>query len=470
MTVLAAILALVLASHTPEKTPAQVDPTPPGTKLLIVVPAGMSDALAGFVEFKKARTPVEVINLNDALARNHGCDDAEKLKHELFTAWKDRGVRYVLLVGDADVLPVRYMALDRVTPQAFDYAFYPSDLYYADVAKNDGSFEDWNGRKDGFHAGYFGEVRGEKNKTDPINYDGVDYLPELAVGRWPVSTAAQAKVVADKTMAYQRGLESGTKPGAATAEMVAVGGWVDARATLDGAAKSLGEAWTTERLYYSDGPADDAAKPDESHVVKAMNTGVGLVMHAGHGADDRWEGSLSVKSIAKLHNADRLPVVLSAGCSTARFATLPPYEPYVDNAGVSHKGTNAGEVFKEPPPPPSCYATGAANMTGLGERLLRDGPDRAVAYFGCNTGSQPCGLTLLSGFAKAASTQRTIGDCWAEAVTYYFEREHLATIKPTADWYPASIYFQGMKYMLLGDPSAPMPAAPQQPQPAGPAR
>ena len=54
------------------------------------------------------------------------------------------------------------------TPAAFDYAFYPSDLYYADVAKADGSFDDWNARKDGFHAHYFGEVRGEKNKAKSI--------------------------------------------------------------------------------------------------------------------------------------------------------------------------------------------------------------------------------------------------------------------------------------------------------------
>ena len=96
-------------------------------------------------------------------------------------------------------LPVRYMVLDRVTPAAYDYAFYPSDLYYADVARRDGSFDDWNARKDGFHGSYFGEVRGEKNKKDPINFDQIDYRPELAVGRWPVDSVAEVKLVAEKT-------------------------------------------------------------------------------------------------------------------------------------------------------------------------------------------------------------------------------------------------------------------------------
>jgi hypothetical protein len=50
-----------------------------------------------------------------------------------------------------------------------------------------------------------------------------------------------------------------------------------------------------------------------------------------------------------------------------------------------------------------------------------------------------------------------LGDCWAEAVTYYYEKERLASLKPTPDWYPASIFFQGMKFMLFGDPALRLP-------------
>ena len=61
------------------------------------------------------------------------------------------------------------------------------------MAKEDGSFDDWNAKKDGFHARYFGEVRGEKNKNDAINYDAIHYRPELAVGRWPVNTPEEVR-------------------------------------------------------------------------------------------------------------------------------------------------------------------------------------------------------------------------------------------------------------------------------------
>ncbi len=429
--------------------------------MLIVTPKRFEAAVGEYGTFKRERRPVEVAVMENVIAKTEGVDDPERLKRFVFEAWKSRGVKFVLLVGDADVVPVRYMCLDRVTPAAFDYAFYPSDLYYADVAKRDGSFEDWNGNKEGFHAGYFGEVRGEKNKTDPMNFDGVDYRPEVAVGRWPVSSAGQLKVVVEKSEAYEKaGVEAPVakgESGKCGVLAIMTGGWVDMRSRLDSIVSTLPEPWKPQKLYYSDGNAQFATDPpDEGHVVAALNSGPRLVLHVGHGADDRWEGCFSVQSLKKVQNAGHLPVVLSAGCSTARFATLPPYEAYVDVNGRPHVGTDAGEVFDAPPPPPSCYATGPYNKTGLGEQLVVGGPNGAIAYIGCNTGSQPCGVTLLEGFAAAVGKvggKGTIGECWMEAVSYYFEKEGLATTKPSEDWYPASIFFQGMKFMCFGDPS-----------------
>jgi hypothetical protein len=394
-------------------------------------------------------------------------DDPERLKRFLFQAWRSRNsVGYVLLVGDADVLPVRYMVLDRITPAAFDYAFYPSDLYYADLAKRDGSFEDWNARKDGFHAGYFGEVRGEKNKADPINFDRVDYRPEIAVGRWPVSTVAEVRLVASKTMRYENGLPD--RADARRIALVSVGGWVDSRPLMDRLAAALPAGWRTEKRYYADASRNDKTPPpDEKEVRALLNAGVALLCHTGHGSDTGWDQCLSLAQMAQIRNADRLPILLSAGCSTARFATLPPYEAYVDVSGKEHAGTNSGEVFTAPPEPPAPYQKGRFNPPGLGEQLLRGGPGGAVAYIGCNTGSQPCGLTLLEGFIGAlgaAKGEPRLGDCWSQAVSYYYATERLSQIVPSEDWYPASIFFQGMKFMLFGDPSLKITAPQMRPQ------
>ena len=85
------------------------------------------------------------------------------------------------------------------------------------------------------------------------------------------------------------------------------------------------------------------------------------------------------------------------------------------------------------------------------------GQSGAVAYIGCNTGSQPCALTLLDGFmiALRKAAHPRVGDCWASAISYYYDKEGLARLTPNDDWYPPAIFFQGMKFMLFGDPTLP---------------
>ena len=432
------------------------------SRLLIIAPDAFHEPLHEYCRFKQERRPVALVSLEAVLRDTPGCDDPERVKRYLFEQWKNHSGGYVLLVGDADVFPVRYMVLDRVTPAAFDYAFYPSDLYYADLACADGTFDDWNAQKDGFHAGYFGEVRGEKNKADPVNFDQVDYRPDIAVGRWPVSTVAELETIISKSVRYEREVNSGDRPGLKAAALFAVGGWVDSRGLMDQVASRLPGDWAVEKRYYADGRRNDKTQPpNEDQLVKLLNEGQRIVFHAGHGQDDAWEQCFSIRSFEKLGNADRLPVMISAGCSTARLATLPPYEAYIDVDEKEHSGTNFGEAFHMPPPPPAPYQKGRFNTTGLGEKLLRDGPSGAVAYIGCNTGSQPCGLTLLDGFSVslAGHPEPVLGDCWADAVRYYYDHERLAVIAPTNDWYPASIFFQAMKFMLYGDPTLPLGSA-----------
>ncbi len=428
-------------------------------RLIVVAPESLMPSLRDFVEYKKTLRPTEIVSLESILAISKGVDDPEKLKTWLYEEWTHRGLGYVLLVGDVSVLPVRCMVLDRVTPAAFDYSFYPSDLYYSDLAKEDGAFENWNASSDSFHAGYFGEVRGEKNKSDPINFDAIDYRPDIAVGRWPVETPEETALIARKTIACEKSVLEDKSPHLRKAAFVAVGGWVDSRPLMDTLAKSLEPNWTTTKRYYSGDGRKSTTPPTHEATRAILNDGVSLIVHAGHGQSDAWEQCFSVRDLEKLTNSTQLPVVISAGCSTAYFAPLAPYGAYVDVSGAEHTGTDNGEEFDSPPPPPSPLQKGKFNPTGLGEQILNQNEHGAVAYIGCNTGSQPCGLTLVEGFVTAVGAKKNshLGDCWSEALKHYHEKERLAHLKPNDGWYPPSIFFQGMKFMLFGDPSLTMP-------------
>jgi hypothetical protein len=418
-------------------------PLPPG--LVLVAPAEWEGVLKPFVEARAKERPCTFVALEDALARNAGRDAPERLKRELHRRWKEEQLGYVLLVGDADVLPVRFMVLDRCTEPAFHYAFYPSDHYYADLARADGSFDDWNAEQQGFHAGYVGEVRGECHKDEPINFDRISYVPEIAVGRWPVSSAAEAEALARKTLAWT---PTGKSPRALLAHAP---DWIDARAP----AGALADAWQAsgfEVLRQLYGGKDD--EPSPASVARALHSGVDLAVHLGHGSEEGWHRCLGPAERDGLSNAHPA-LYVSIGCSTAHLCNEPPYQPYLDQAGIAHRGTNAGEVFPEPPPAPACYQPGPLNSSGLGERLMRMPQGGAVAYIGCGTGAQPCALALLEGFGRAlaADPATCVGDAWKEALAFYFEREHLAELKPDSGWYPPSIFFQGMKFLFYGDPT-----------------
>ena len=418
--------------------------------LLVIAPRAFAPALVDFVAFKKTQLNTDLVPLEEILGESAGYDDAEKLKRFLYAKWRKGELAYVLLVGGADVMPVRYMVLDRVTPAAFDYAFYPSDLYYADLAKTDGSFESWNAQREGFHGGYFGEVRGEKNKGDAINFDDIDYLPEVAMGRWPVSTPEQARAVAAKTIVAER-QRATRNSGRKNAALIATTGWVDTRGHFDGLEAVLHGAWQIDRRLFE---RETPEHPNQTALVELWNGGEDLILHAGHGGPRDWEQCFSTGALPKLSNTERLPVVFSAGCSTAYFAALAPYDGYEDAAGAEHAGSDHGEVFTAPPPPPANYQHGKYSKSGLGVELLRMPQGGAAAYIGCNTGSQPCALTLQRGFVEAAGQpQIRLGDAWNAAIRYYYPHEHLGELKADAGWYPPSIFFQGMKFMLFGDPT-----------------
>lgn len=460
-------------------------------RLLIVAPGSFASALDDFraTRSQQLGQPVEWLAL-ESLADLPGADAPEKLKRELHRRWKAGEFGSVLLVGDVDVLPVRFMVLDRVAKGAFDTAFYASDLYYADLAHADGSFDDWNAYRDGIHAQYFGEVHGERHKGGPINRDGISYIPEIAVGRWPVSTPAEAEAVAKKTIRHQRevlssrkrsteqreseshrsehGEESGdskpasdgrsqtqqsTPPPPPTLSFFFSGGWIDntrqAR-ELTGRLRASGRWGVDEHGFYL---ADRIPSPER--VAQSLATLPAAIFHTGHGQPWGWEGCFDAAVLAKAPRTARPPLLFSIGCSTSVIATQPPYDGYFDSSGRFQAGTNQGQVFESFPPPPAALQTGAANASSLAEDAVRQAEGGAIVAIGCVTGSQPCAHTLLDGFVDAAlrEPEQSAGAWWQSALCHYVEAERLMELKPGESWYPPSIFFQGMKFVYLGDPT-----------------
>jgi len=112
-------------------------------------------------------------------------DDPDRIRQFLRDAHGIWGTQYVLLGGDSDVLPPRYVT----TPSVLGELRFVCDWYLACL---DGTWDaDGDGR--------YGEA---PSYGDPG--DQPDLVPELYLGRAPVSTPTEARRFVDKTIAYEQ--------------------------------------------------------------------------------------------------------------------------------------------------------------------------------------------------------------------------------------------------------------------------
>jgi hypothetical protein len=252
--------------------------------LAVIAPQTFHPALAAYVAHKKKQLPVELVALETVRKDETGDDDAEKLKRFLYRRWREKRIGYVLLVGDIDVMPARYRCIiagdGKKQP---NYVFNLTDHYYADVADSKGNFDDWNKLRAGEHRWLYCESRVVPQDGD-VNADEIDFLPELAVGRWPVSTPQAARLIADKTVRYEAALQAGKKPGQRQAAVLL---WDDL------APRAGVSHWVSALRHWKATTYDSEApgiKPSAAVVCEQLNRGVGLLVDIGHGESNGWRG------------------------------------------------------------------------------------------------------------------------------------------------------------------------------------
>jgi hypothetical protein len=221
-------------------------------------------------------------------------DDPDRIRRFLRDAHDMWGTQYVLLGGDSDVLPPRYV--DRTN--AIGQRHFVSDWYFACL---DGT---WDENLNGL----YGE-----------NEDQPDLEPELILGRAPVSTPDEARRFVDRTIGYER------RPADAFENTTTMFANVLAPAPVDFAtyAEQLLPLITDDpsqvvtRLYETfDNPAwvPGALQENRAAVIDALDHGANMVIGFGGGsptlmdAGDRFapDQLLTAADVLGLTNGDRI--------------------------------------------------------------------------------------------------------------------------------------------------------------------
>lgn len=415
--------------------------------LLIITPQEFAKAVEPLEAFKTLtgiRTKIMI--LEDIYNKYSGRDEAEKVKRCLAEYKINNNIKYAILVGDSEKFPVRYTKTDRKTPEAKDTAFYGTDLYYADLFKKDGSFDDWDRNQNG----YYGELRGEST-IGSLNMDEVDLSPDIAVGRIPASTTCEVSNYVAKVIRYELGDHSYWSK---RALLIASTDWVNhACKTHEYIEHNYLNNLTVWKLYGKNNPCQVTDIPNPKHINNYWNEGVGFVSYIGHGYVTGWHGCYDIKDMSGLIRPYYLPIVFSSACDTSRFATLPPYLGYTDINGIYHKGTNNGEVFSTTPPQPACFQN-RYNPESIGEYMTVKYKTGAIAYIGCLTGAQPYSFDLNKFFFEAFHLgYKTLGEMWKYMLEKYYATHIPPLIVNPPDWRKVAEFHQPWKFIVFGDPS-----------------
>jgi hypothetical protein len=155
----------------------------PAEGYLIITTDALASEFQPFAQWKRRLGLPTTVKTIEALQSEYpaAADDAERMRLWIRDQYTGPGARWVLLGGTAAIVPTRY-----AFTQFFGGASIPTDLYFSCL---DGS---WNADGDAL----WGE--GFVSASDPG--DDVDLLPEVWVGRAPVTNSAEAHAFVVRSM------------------------------------------------------------------------------------------------------------------------------------------------------------------------------------------------------------------------------------------------------------------------------
>lgn len=122
----------------------------------------------------------------DGTRPDGGSDNQTRIRNFLIDAYQTWGTEYVLLGGNANIIPARMFLVDSLVGDVVEM---PVDMYYGCVEPQECTF-DYNA------DGYYGEP------TDGVGGGDVDLLAEIYVGRAAVENATELANFIKKTLAY----------------------------------------------------------------------------------------------------------------------------------------------------------------------------------------------------------------------------------------------------------------------------
>ncbi len=440
------------------------------THFLVLGKQQFAESIKPFIEHKNIMgIPTAFVDI-ESLTGYKAADEPEKIKKAIADAYIRRGVRYVMLVGDAGLFPVRHRYVSNGwangrtgSPeyQWFEGSYNPTDFYYANLFHHDENgellpapaFSSWDEDHDGFYNYQIWQFPGaEQMGIDAIKYnpDQVDGYPDIALARLPVHNTTELDIYIEKIIKYDDGkMIAASKSGLAfLASANYAGSNILCEEIINYAIPDKKNTTSIQKFAFNfkQKPADW----DDGNFASVKNAAVSNwgIVYMGHANSQSWDiqegntNSFNDSVVNTFRNALSLPVVFTIGCSAGRFKpNIPdcvpePAGPYDDINGKNifyekSKGDKYYEMglWKELPknfrlPTPSPYdGYFNSNRTFACPWLFQANKGGAIAFFGETVVCQNAhGTELIKRVLKSYANQpRLLGDAWLKGQRQFWK-------------------------------------------------
>jgi hypothetical protein len=297
--------------------------------LLIIAPTQFKKALQPLINHKNSvNVRTNLVTLDEVYHQMfwHGRDNPEKIKYFIKTAKEEWGITYVMLVGDFQKIPIRYV-YNADNNTFWNEPYFISELYYADLYDKNGNFSSWDTSGNGIYGEWYGDAA-----KDP----DIDLYPDVFVGRLACINEAEVKTMVKKIITYETttyGQEwfhrfvvvaGDTYPASENPNWTGCEGELN---TLNAIENMSG--FEPTKLWASDGTLSGP-----KDVIRAINKGCGFIFFEGHASavswsthpendSKTWVDGLSTFTMNFLRNKQMLPICFVGGCHNNEFDVTP---------------------------------------------------------------------------------------------------------------------------------------------------
>lgn len=175
-----------------------------------------------------------------------------------------------------------------------------------------------------------------------VTVSGSDRMPDLALGRLPARTLAEATMMVNKIISYENSPPAGSWAGtlAFVADNTRDAAGVpdqagDFEAITEGVIAGVPSQYAVNRVYFDPYPADDNGEPYRHRtpeattdaIVAAVNSGAVILNYGGHAGVTTWAHEAILRArdvgrndITRFANGPRQPIVLDMACASGNFA------------------------------------------------------------------------------------------------------------------------------------------------------